>query len=280
MTAASTRTGAAIDAAGDWAGGTGRLVSPLQTFGRTVRLAGRVVVLAVGDTLRLRLPFRDLVIQAWFYLSVTALPALLLSVPIGVIMAVQVGNITSQLGAQSMSGAAGAGVMQQAAPLVAALLIGGAGASAVASDLGARTIRDETDAMRTMGIDPHQRLVVPRVIAMTMVAPMLSIIITFVTVLASFLVAVVWQGIAVGSYWLSFGMFATVTDIFFGCAKAALFGFIVAVVASERGLNVAGGPRGVATGVNASVVIGVLSCMVVNVFITQLQFMFFPPTVF
>ncbi|SLJ60887.1 ABC-type transport system involved in resistance to organic solvents, permease component [Mycobacteroides abscessus subsp. abscessus] len=67
--------------------------------------------------------------------------------------------------------------MQQIAPLAAALLVGGAGASAIASDLGARTIREEIDALRTMGIDPHRRLVAPRVVAMTVVAPMLAVLV-------------------------------------------------------------------------------------------------------
>ena len=63
---------------------------------------------------------------------------------------------------------------QQAAPIVTALLIAGAGGSAICADLGARKIREEIDAMEVLGIEPVQRLVVPRVLAMAMPSPSCS----------------------------------------------------------------------------------------------------------
>nr|WP_308646366.1 ABC transporter permease [Nocardia farcinica] len=192
----------------------GRILSAVRTFGRTVRLGVRATVLAATDLAAGRFPLREAVVQAWFFASVSLLPAILISLPMGVVIAVQVGSLTENVGAGSMAGAVGGmGVMQQIAPLAAALLVGGAGASAIASDLGARTIREEIDALRTMGIDPHRRLVAPRVVAMTVVAPMLAVLVILMSILASFLVASVGQGVAPGSYWLSFGSFASVTDV-------------------------------------------------------------------
>ncbi len=96
----------------------------------------------------------------WVLLKVTALPALLMAVPIGAEVSVQVGGIMNQVGANSLAGAAsGLGVVGQGAPMAAGLLMSGAAASAIASDLGARSIREEIEAIRVMGIDPVQRLV-------------------------------------------------------------------------------------------------------------------------
>ncbi|MGW0248361.1 MlaE family ABC transporter permease [Nocardia goodfellowii] len=251
--------------------------SGARTFGRVVRLGARATALLVLDIARRRFPLREALVQAWFFVSVSALPAIMISLPMGVVIAVQVGSMTENVGASSMAGAVGGiGVMQQIAPLAAALLVGGAGASAIASDLGSRTIREEIDALRTMGIDPHQRLVAPRILALTVVAPMLSVLIILMSIMASFLVASMGQGVAPGSYWLSFGSFATVSDLVICIGKSAVFGYLVAIIASHRGLEAKGGPKGVADCVNAAVVLGILACLVVNLAITQLVVMFVP----
>jgi phospholipid/cholesterol/gamma-HCH transport system permease protein len=252
-------------------------VASVQTLGRVVRLGARSTAIAVTDAATGRFPLREALVQGWFFVSVSLWPALLIALPMGVVVAVQVGSVAANVGASSMAGAVGGmGVMQQIAPLASALLVGGAGGSAIASDLASRTIREEIDAMRTMGVDPQQRLVAPRLLAMSVVAPMLSVLIVLMSILASFVVASVGQGVAPGSYWLSFGSFASVTDLVICLGKAAVFGYVVAVVASHRGLEAKGGPKGVADAVNAAVVLGILACLVVNLVITQLTLMFVP----
>lgn len=79
-----------------------------------------------------------------------------------------------------------------------------------------------------------------------------------------------------GSYWGTFGSFTVVADIGVSIVKSVLFGFIVVIVACQRGLEAKGGPRGVADGVNAAVVLSVVSIAVVNLLITQLVAMFLP----
>jgi phospholipid/cholesterol/gamma-HCH transport system permease protein len=91
------------------------------------------------------------------------------------VIALQLGSLVRQLGAQSFTGAASVlAVVREAGPIVTALIIAGAGGAAICADLGARKIREELDAMRVLGIDPIQRLVVPRVIASMLVAVLLN----------------------------------------------------------------------------------------------------------
>ncbi|WP_067898652.1 ABC transporter permease [Nocardia vaccinii] len=249
----------------------------MRSLGRAVRLGARSTAIGVTDAATGRFPLREALVQAWFFVSVSIWPAILISLPMGVVVAVQVGSVASNVGANSMAGAVGGmGVMQQIAPLAAALLVGGAGGSAIASDLASRTIREEIDAMRTMGVDPQQRLVAPRLLAMSVVAPMLSVFIILMSILASFAVAAIGQGVAPGSYWLSFGSFASVNDLVICLGKATIFGYLVAVVSCHRGLEARGGPKGVADAVNAAVVLGILACLVVDLVITQLTMMFVP----
>ncbi|WP_019927247.1 ABC transporter permease [Nocardia sp. BMG111209] len=233
--------------------------------------------IGVTDAVRWRFQIHETLTQAWFLIKVTAFPSLLMAIPFGVIVSAQVGNIVSQLGADSMIGAAGGlGVIKQGAPMATALMLGGAGAAAIAADLGARTIREEVDALRVMGIDPVQRLVVPRITAMMIVAPLLNILIVVVGISAGFLVSVVALNVTPGSYWDSFGAFTQTVDIWVSLAKATLFGFVVVVIACQRGLEARGGPRGVADGVNAAVVLSIAVVTVLNTVVTQVVTMFFP----
>lgn len=252
-------------------------IGPVRTMGRTWQLAVGTLVATIVDSIRWRLKVRETVIQAWYLVSVTALPAFLMAIPFGVIVTIQIGNIINQLGAQSILGAgSGFAVIQQAAPLASGMLLAGAGASAIAADLGARTAREEIDAMKTMGVNPIQRLVVPRVVATVIVAPLLALFIIFVGILAAFYVATLGQGVGPGSYWQSFGAFATMRDVYLALAKAMVFGVVVAVIGCQRGLEAKGGPKGVADAVNATVVTATVAVIVVNLILTLVYSVFFP----
>ncbi|WP_172812173.1 ABC transporter permease [Dietzia sp. 111N12-1] len=227
-----------------------------------------------------RFPYREVVTQTWFVITVTTLPAILVAIPFGVIVSVQVGSLTQQVGATSIAGAAGGlGIIQQGAPIVTALLLGGAAGSAIASDLGARTVREEIDAMETLGLNTTRRLVAPRFVAVLLVAPMLCMLIVFTGLVAGYILSVNVQDITPGSYVASFASFASSADILVALIKSVVFGLVVVTIACHRGLSTKGGPKGVATSVNATVVLGVVACFVINMFITQLTVMFMPQTI-
>ncbi|RPA58469.1 ABC transporter permease [Gordonia oryzae] len=252
----------------------------LATIGRAARLAVEVVWYAITGVFRARIPMVETLEQAWFLLTVTALPAVLIALPFGTEISIQVGAVVNQVGAKSLAGAAsGIGVISQGAPIAAGLLMGGAAASAIAADLGARSIREEIDAMRVMGVDPVQRLVLPRFLAILIISPILCVIIVASAVAAGFSLAITINGVIPGSFWQSFGAFATQTDFFFAIIKTMLFGMEVVIIASLRGLEAKGGPRGVADGVNASVVLGFVAVFITNLMTTQIQSMFFPSQV-
>jgi phospholipid/cholesterol/gamma-HCH transport system permease protein len=254
-----------------------RLASSAATVGRSVSLLASVLRYAVTDTVSLRLPFGELIVQAWTLLKVTAVPAVLMAIPIGGTVAVQVSGLINQVGANSLVGAAsGVGIVRQGAPITAGLLMGGAAAAAIASDFGARAIREELDALRVMGVDPVRHLVVPRFLALIILAPVLCTIIIASAVTASFILGVIISDVAPGSFWLSFGAFAKTVDIWFAIIKTTVFAAIVAIVSSLRGMEAKGGPRGVADAVNSSVVLNVVAIVIANLVITQVQTMFFP----
>jgi phospholipid/cholesterol/gamma-HCH transport system permease protein len=226
-----------------------------------------------------RRPFqvREFIQQAWFIASVSILPAALVSIPFGAVIALQLGSLVRQLGAQSFTGAASVlAVVREAGPIVTALIIAGAGGSAICADLGARKIREELDAMQVLGIDPIQRLVVPRVVAAMLVSALLNGLVSVVGVSGGYLFNVVMQGGTPGAYIASFQALGQVPDLVAGEIKALVFGAVAAIVAAYKGMTAGGGPKGVGDAVNQSVVVTFMLLFALNFVITAIYFQVVP----
>jgi phospholipid/cholesterol/gamma-HCH transport system permease protein len=233
------------------------------------------------DALRglVRPPFqvREFVQQAWFISSVSILPAALVSIPFGAVIALQLGSLVRQLGAQSFTGAASVlAVVREAGPIVTALIVAGAAGSAICADLGSRKIREELDAMEVLGIDPIQRLVAPRVVASMLVAVLLNGLVSVVGVSGGYFFNVVMQGGTPGAYLASFQALGQLPDLISGEIKALVFGAVAALVASYKGMTAKGGPKGVGDAVNQSVVITFMLLFALNFVITAVYFQVVP----
>ncbi|HWV27577.1 MAG TPA: ABC transporter permease [Aeromicrobium sp.] len=246
-----------------------------------VRGPGHIAAMA-WDVVKLlfttRFQFREFIEQAWFVTSVTLLPTILVSIPFGAVIALQVGGLIKQFGAQSFTGSAAVlAVVREAGPIACALLIAGAAGSAIAADFGARKIREELDAMMVLGIDPIQRLVVPRVLACMLIAVFLNGMVTIVGVAGGYVFNVVLQDGTPGAYLASFTALAQLPDMYQGMVKALVFGFIAAIVAAYKGMNAKGGPKGVGDAVNEAVVITFTLLFIVNFFISAIYIQLVPP---
>jgi phospholipid/cholesterol/gamma-HCH transport system permease protein len=245
-----------------------------------VRQSGRLFALFLDvGRMTFKRPFqmREFIQQAWFIASVTILPTMLVTIPFGAVIALQLGTLSRQIGAQSFTGAASVlAIIREASPIVVALLIAGAGGSAICADLGSRKIRDEIDAMEVLGISPVQRLVVPRVLGCMLVATALNGVVSVVGVAGGYFFNVILQHGTPGAYLASFSALAQLPDLYTGEIKALIFGLLAGVVASYKGLNAGGGPKGVGDAVNQSVVITFMMLFAVNFVITAVYFQVVP----
>jgi phospholipid/cholesterol/gamma-HCH transport system permease protein len=249
----------------------------LRQTGNFFALAIDTLIQGVISLYRRQFQWREMIEQAWFIASVTIMPTALVSIPFGAVIALQIGNLSRQVGAQSFTGAASVlAVVREASPIVTALLIAGAGGSAICADLGSRKIRDEIDAMEVLGISPLQRLVFPRVLASMIVAIFLNGLVSVVGVAGGYFFNVVLQHGTPGAYLSSFTALAQLPDLYAGEAKAAIFGIIAALVAAYKGLNPGGGPKGVGDAVNQSVIITFMLLFVVNFIMTAIYFQVVP----
>ncbi|MEV4126509.1 ABC transporter permease [Nocardia sp. NPDC049707] len=212
---------------------------------------------------------REFIEQSWFIASVSILPSALVAIPFGAVVALQTGSLIKQLGAESFTGATSVlATVQQAAPVVTALIIAGAAGSAVAADLGSRTIREEIDALEVLGVDPVQKLVVPRVLGMMLVALLLNGLVSVVGIAGGYFFNVGLQGGTPGAYLASFSALAQLPDLWIGEIKAVIFGLLAGVIAAYKGLHPKGGPKGVGDAVNQSVVITFMVLFFVNLILT------------
>lgn len=246
--------------------------------------AGGMCTLAIEglrSTPSIRSWWHEFVEQCVFLARVTTLPVMLIALPLGATISLQIGQLTRQLGAESLTGAAViVGVVREAAPIAAALLIAGAGGSAMTSDMGARNIRDELAAMEVMAVNPVHRLVTPRLYAASLVGLLLVSLVIVAGVGGGFVFNVVLQGVSPGAYFQGAGSLLRIEDLFVSLMKAALFGFISAVVACHRGMTCSRSPVGVGLAVKQAVVLSFLAVFTVNYVITSLYTILYPQQLF
>jgi phospholipid/cholesterol/gamma-HCH transport system permease protein len=244
-------------------------LKPLRSVGDFFAMALDTVVALFTQ------PFawREFLEQTWFVARVSMIPTLMLSIPFVVMTVFTFNVLLVEFGAADFSGSgAAAGAVNQIGPFVTVVVVAGAGAAAMCADLGARTIREEVDALRVMGVDPLGALVVPRVLAATVVAVMLSSLVTLTGLLGGFLFSVYFQHITPGAFVAGMTLITGLSDVVVALIKALIFGLVAGLVACYQGLTVKGGPAGVGTAVNETVVFSFVLLFVINLIVTAIGF--------
>ncbi|GAA2571071.1 MlaE family ABC transporter permease [Mycolicibacterium diernhoferi] len=210
--------------------------------------------------------WREFLTQSWFVARVSLLPTLMLSIPFTVLLVFTFNILLIEFGAGDYSGTGAAyGTVTQLGPVVTVLVIAGAGATAMCADLGARTIREELDALRVMGIDPIQALVVPRVLAATFVAVLLSSVVILVGIAGGFFFSVFVQDVTPGAFAGGMTIITGLADVVTALIKAGLFGLAAGLIACYKGTSVQGGPAGVGNAVNETVVYTFVALFAINI---------------
>jgi phospholipid/cholesterol/gamma-HCH transport system permease protein len=239
-------------------------------------------VRAIGDffamtldafVLMFRPPFawREFLLQMWFVARVSLVPTILLSIPFTVLATFTINILLVEVGAADFSGSGAAlASVTQIGPVVTVLVVAGAGATAMCADLGARTIREELDAMRVLGINPVQALVVPRVLAATVIALLLAAMVSLVGIAGGFLFAVFFQHVTPGAFASGLTLLVGTPEVVLMFCKAAMFGLVASLIACYKGISVGGGPQGVGNAVNETVVFTFVALFVINVFATAI----------
>lgn len=256
----------------------GENVTSLAVATKPVRAVGGFFAMSLDTfVLMFRPPFawKEYLFQSWFVARVSVAPAVMMTLPYAVLLTFTFNILLTEIGAGDFSGTGAAiGTVNQIGPIVTVLVVSGAGATAMCADLGARTIREELDALRVMGINPIQALVIPRVLAATTVALALSSAVTIVGLGGAFFFTVYIQHVSAGAFITGLTTLTGAGDVLVSLAKATLFGMAAGLIACYKGISVGGGPAGVGNAVNETVVFTFMVLFAINVIVTAVGVQF------
>ncbi|MDY0301054.1 MAG: ABC transporter permease [Trichlorobacter sp.] len=164
-------------------------------------------------------------------------------------------------------------MIKELGPVLAALMVSGRVGSAITAELGTMVVTEQVDAMRVEGTDIIQRLVTPRLKAMLLALPLLTIITDAVAMLGGYLISTGY-GISPAMYISTFTQFMRPLDYLEGVVKPAVFGFLITMIACQTGLNTGGGAEGVGNSAKKAVVIASVVVLMVDFFIAKIFVMF------
>jgi len=191
----------------------------------------------------------------------------------GAALALNSGQTLDQFGARPVVGRlVAASMIKELGPVLTALMLTGRIGSGIAAELGSMVVTDQINALRALGTDPIRKLVVPRVLAGFLMAPVLTVVADFVGIVGGWVVARYTLQVNTGLYWSSVNKSLYMQDAWLGIIKPFVFGFIIATVACHVGLRTTGGTAGVGKSTTLSVVMGSVAVIAADFFVTQLLF--------
>ncbi|MBA0126860.1 ABC transporter permease [Haloechinothrix sp. YIM 98757] len=242
---------------------------PVAEAGAMVMFGGRTLWSAVRHPIGYWGEVRD---QIFLTLKLCWFPLIVSTTVFGLGAAgIQAGHLTTLLGVpERLGGLAVLGSIREFAPWINAMVIAGVMGTAITADLGARRVRDEIDAMEVLGVDPIRMLVVPRVVAMTIVTGLFNLVSLVFGVVGIFIGAVTIRGASAAGFYSQFFANATTTDVWASVVKTSLFGLIIGVVCCYKGYAAGGGPIGVGRAVNQAVVIAFAAIWIFNAVFTTI----------
>ena len=159
-------------------------------------------------------------------------------------------------------------ICRELGPLMTAIVVCGRSGAAFAAELGFMKVNEEIDALRTMGFGPMRYLVLPRVFALIIVVPLLSVLGDAAGVLGGLLVGLTNLDLTVRGYLNETGRVLTLWDVSSGIVKSAVFAFAVALVACQQGLATTGGAEGVGRRTTSTVVITMFTLILIDAVLT------------
>jgi phospholipid/cholesterol/gamma-HCH transport system permease protein len=177
-----------------------------------------------------------------------------------------------QFSAEGMVGGVVAlALARELAPVLAAVVVTARAGSTMASELGNMRVTEQIDAITTMGVSPVQYLVVPRVLATTIVLPLLALIFAIAGMFGAWVVAVLWQSIDPGIFFERIQTFVKISDLRMLLVKSAIFGVIVSTICCKKGFHASGGARGVGEATAKAVVSSIVAIFAADYVITTLM---------
>ncbi len=241
----------------------------LKRLGSSLIIGGQ----AIAATARGRIDRVDLSDQLLEAGPSSFLIVLITGIAAGTVFNIQVAAELSRQGVGSqVGGLLAIGMAREIAPLLTATLLTGKVATAYAAQLGTMKVTEQIDAITMLRTDPVEYLVVPRVIAMVLMAPIQCLLFFSIALWSGQISSTALYQIPPGVFWGSVRDWLALSDLPFMLIKAVVFGLQIAVIACGWGLTTKGGPKEVGTSTTGAVVMTLVTVSLVDVLLTQALF--------
>ncbi len=246
---------------------------PVENFllelGRFTQLVGRLFAWTPRPPYDVRELFRQMV-----RVGLGSIPVVLLTAFFtGGVMALQTFTVLRRFNAESYVGTlVGLSMVRELAAVLSSLIVAGRSGSAMGAELGTMRVTEQIDALEVMATDPVHYLVVPRVWATVLTLPLLVVLADAMGVLGGYVVSVPLMGANPVSYLHASFQFMDLKDLFSGLIKAAVFGFLIAVVGCQQGFYTTGGAEGVGRSTTKAVVLASIAILISDFFLTRILF--------
>ncbi|MBX3183164.1 MAG: ABC transporter permease [Polyangiaceae bacterium] len=188
----------------------------------------------------------------------------------GMVLALQTTHSLRQFGAEGTVGyIVAVSMTRELSPVFASLMVTARAGSGMAATLGNMRVTEQIDAITTMAVSPIQYLLAPRLLAATLMVPLLVVLYTCVGMVGAYLVAVSSLGVDPGVFLSNIENRLAPADFWMGIIKGAVFGFLIAAIACRQGYFASGGARGVGEATTRAVVQSAVAILIANYLITS-----------
>jgi phospholipid/cholesterol/gamma-HCH transport system permease protein len=189
----------------------------------------------------------------------------------GMVLALQSGMTLDQFGGREVVGRlVSASMVKELGPVLTALMVTGRVGSGIAAELGSMAVTDQISALRALGADPIRKLVIPRVVAGTVMLPLLTIVSDAVGIAGGWIISTMQLRVAGSVYWNNVVQGLFLDDLWMGLIKPLAFGFVLVSIGCHVGLRTTGGTQGVGRATTRAVVGASVGVLVVDFFLTKL----------
>jgi phospholipid/cholesterol/gamma-HCH transport system permease protein len=252
----------------------------LDRFGRATvgffEYAGGLTLLSaesLGFMARLRIRVAETISQCALLGVQSAIIVMLTSLFTGMVISLESAQQAVAYGfANLVGGAVAYASVRELGPMLTAVVVAGRVGAAIAAELGSMVVTEQIEALRSMGLEPSRFLVVPRLTALLLMLPLLTIFADVVSILGGMWVAQVYAHIPYDSFVSSVRQSIDFSDVIKGILKSFVFAAIIAMVGAYQGLSTRGGAAGVGQSTTGSVVLAMILIFIANFVLSFLLF--------
>lgn len=254
----------------DFCEGVGHaIVKGLQSIGALSIFVGKSVMHCVTPPWYPRLLLRQIIDIGYYSLPVVGMTAIFT----GMVLALQSYTGFTRFNAESaIAGVVALSVTRELAPVLAGLMVAGRIGASIAAEIGTMRVTEQIDALTTLSVNPYKYLIVPRIVAGTLMLPCLVLIADIIGIYGGYIVSIYSLGFAEGSYLQQTWNILEPNDVISGLAKAAAFGFIVTMMGCYHGFNSGRGAQGVGAATTYAVVSASILILIFNFILTKAFF--------